>query len=167
MSGRPNRVDDRVQRPAAPLLGHQLIRVHGFAQPHRHRDVGQRGPQAERVRAGGGLALVPDAAAQQVVDEAALRAQFQRRAVLFDHPVQRQGLCRAFEGGDGAVVGVGILAATARRDQPTPLLPIRTDGLRHPGALSRNRIQSGPPLPVGQQLSRRHAASPRKRAPGG
>jgi hypothetical protein len=73
----PDGVHHRVQRPASTLLDQQLIGGDALLRAHRHRDVRQRGPQAERVGTGGGLALIPDPAAQQFVDEAALRTHLE------------------------------------------------------------------------------------------
>jgi hypothetical protein len=70
--------------------------------------------------------------------------------------VQSQRLRRPFEGGDGAVVRVAVGAATERRHQPSPLLPVRPDGTGHPRSRSRDRGKPGPSLPVGEQFGGRH-----------
>ncbi len=150
-----HRVQHRVDRAGAALLHRDLIGYRALDQAHRHRQVGQRRLQAQRVGAGGRVGLVADPAAAQFVDQAAVRAQFQRHPVLFDHPAQGQRLRGAFQGDHGLTAGVAVVLEGGRDESP-PLLAVRAHRAHQPAPAGVTG-QPGTPLPVGQQRGGRQA----------
>jgi hypothetical protein len=110
-------VRHRIQeRDVAPMRRDRVARLIGPTGSHRDRQILRRVPQTQRMRAGGDIAVVGDASAENVVDEAALGLMPKPGAVLFDHPVHHQGGRGSFEDH----LGPGGIGGMPRNHQPPP-----------------------------------------------